>query len=126
MRLYLFGAAAALGLMAACAKPEVEPIQLDGIRLTVDNRTDQDWTDVEMWINRYFRLKVPKIRKGQRFQAQLDSFVSGYGRRFEFERIQIKDLRVNAKAADGTLIELRKEMTGDPLTEALKGIGGKK
>ena len=65
MRLMLFGAAAVLVLLAACAKPEVEPIHLDGIRLTVDNQTDQDWTDVEMWINRYFRMKVPiGMRRG--------------------------------------------------------------
>ena len=125
MRQMLFGAAVVLVLCSACSSPEVDPIQLDGVRLTIDNTTDQDWTDVEIWINRYFRMKVPKILKGQRLQTRLDLFVSGYGQRFEFERLQITDLRLTAKAADGTPIELRKQFTGDPLTEALKGIGGK-
>lgn len=111
---------------AACAKPEPDPIQLDGMRVTVDNRTDQDWTDVEIWINRQFRQKAPKLQKGQRLQTQLDSFVTAYGRRFEFNRLQITDLRVNAKSADGTPVEIRKQFSGDKLSDALKGIGGKR
>jgi hypothetical protein len=128
MRRVRFGAATALVLLlaAACAKPDIDPIQLDGMRLTVDNTSGQDWADVEIWINRQFRMKVPAIKSGQRLQTQLDLFVTGYGRRFEFGRMQLNDLRLNGKRPDGSLFELRKQLAGDPLADALKGIGGKR
>jgi hypothetical protein len=127
MRRVLAGAAIGIVLVAvACAKPETDPLQLDRSQLTVDNRTDHDWTDVEIWINRQFRAKTPKILKGQRFQARLNLFVSGFGQRFDFSRQQITDVRLNAKRPDGTPFELRKQFrSGDPLVDALKGVGGK-
>jgi hypothetical protein len=127
MRLALSGAAmAVLVLLAAgCSKPHVDPIQLEKNLVTVDNRSDQDWTNVEIWINRQFRATVPKIVKGQRFQAPMNLFVTGYGQRFNFGRMQITDVRLNAKRADGTVFELRKQFEGDKLTDVLKGVGGK-
>jgi hypothetical protein len=128
MRRVLFGAAT-VGIVlvaAACVKPEPDPLQLDRSQLTVDNRTDHDWTDVEIWINRQFRAKTAKILKGQRFQAPLNLFVSGYGQRFDFSRQQITDVRLNAKRPDGSPFELRKQFRSDnPLADALKGVGGK-
>lgn len=127
MRRVLSGAALAgvILVAAACSKPSVDPLQLDRSQVIVDNRTDHDWTDVEIWINRQFRAKVPKILKGQRLQAPLNLFVTGYGQRFEFNRMQIRDVRLNAKRPDGTPFELRKQFSGDPLSDALKGMGGK-
>ena len=127
MRLALSGAAmAVLVLLAAgCSKPHVDPIQLEKNLVTVDNRSDQDWTNVEIWINRQFRATVPKIVKGQRFQAPMNLFVTGYGQRFNFGRMQITDVRLNARRADGTVFELRKQFEGDKLTDALKGVGRK-
>jgi hypothetical protein len=114
-------------IVAACSKskPDPDPMTLDRSQLTVDNRTDHDWTDVELWINRQFRAKAPKILKGQRFQAPLNLFVTGYGQRFDFSRQQITDVRLIAKRPDGTPFELRKQFSGDPLSDALQGIGGK-
>ena len=127
MRRLLPGAAMALLVLivAACSKPEIDPLQLDRNQLTVDNRTDHDWTDVEIWINRQFRAKAPKIVKGQRFHAPLNLFVTGYGQRFDFGRQQITDVRLNAKRPDGTPFEVRKQFSGDPLSDVLKGLGGK-
>jgi len=128
MRRVLLGAAMAVLVLivAVCSsKPEVDPLTLDRSQVTVDNRTDHDWTDVEIWLNRQFRAKTPKILKGQRFQAPLNFFVTGYGQRFNFSRQQITDVRLNAKRPDGTPFELRKQFSGDPLADALKGIGGK-
>lgn len=128
MRRLLSGAAVAVLVLvaASCSKPDIDPLQLERNRLTVDNRSGHDWTNVEVWINRQFRITVPTIRAGQRFQAPLDVFVTAYGRRFEFDRIQIRDVRLNAKRPDGTPFELRKQFEGDRLSDALKGIGGKR
>jgi hypothetical protein len=127
MRRSLSGAAmgALLVLAAACSSNvRVDPIQLEKNLVTVDNRSDHDWSDVQIWINRQFRATVPRIAKGQRFQAPMNLFVTGYGQRFNFSRMQITDVRVNAKRPDGTPFELRKQFEGDRLGDALKGVGG--
>jgi hypothetical protein len=127
MRFALSGAVMAVLvlLVVGCSKPRVDPIRLEKNLVTVDNRSDQDWTNVEIWINRQFRATVPKIVKGQRFQAPMNLFVTGYGQRFNFGRMQVTDVRLNARKADGTAFELRKQFEGDKLTDALKGVGRK-
>jgi hypothetical protein len=112
-------------LAGACSKPRREPLQLEGNRLTVFNDTDSDWTDVEIWLNQQFRITVPKIPRGAPFQAPLDVFVAGFGQRFEFKRMQIRDLRLKGKKASGDAFELKKEFTRGGLEGALSGFGGK-
>ena len=94
MRRVLSGApmAVLVLIVAACSKPEIDPLKLDRNQVTIDNRTDHDWTDVEIWINRQYRAKAPKIVKGQRLHAPLNLFVTGYGQRFNFSRQQITDV----------------------------------
>ena len=42
-------------------------------------------------------MTTPSIPPGGRFQAPLDTFVAGFGQRFDFSRMQVKDLRLTAK-----------------------------
>jgi hypothetical protein len=119
----LIALTACVALTAGCTKPPVDPLQLEGTRLIVDNRTSDDWTDVEIWLNRVYRITVPRIAAGSRFTAPLDVFVAGFGQRFDFKRQQITDLRLAAKTADGTPVELVKQFEKSGLAGAL---GGKK
>lgn len=107
---------------SACSRPRPEPLKLEGNRLTVLNDTDGDWTDVEIWLNRNFRLKVEKIPPGAPLVAPLDVFVAGFGQRFNFKTMQIRDLRLTAKNAAGEPFEIRKEFTGNGLEGALRGF----
>ena len=109
---------------AACTKPHVDPIRLDGNLLTAQNQTDRDWTDVEIWINWQFRVTVKRLQAGQVFRAPLDHFVEAYGRQFKFSQMQIKDVRLKAKDVDGKPIEIVKQFESNSLSDALKGIGG--
>jgi hypothetical protein len=88
---------------------EHEPLTLEGNLLTVDNRTDQAWNDVEIWLNYYYRVTAKSIPAGGRFQAPLDTFVESRGGRFNFKRQQITDLRLKARAPDGSPIEIVKQ-----------------
>src|SRR2546430_578651 len=90
-------AVSAVAFTACAAKPRVDPLRLDGNLLTAQNQSDRDWTDVEIWINRQFRITAKKLRAGQVFRAPLDHFVSGYGQQFKFNQIQIHDVRLMAK-----------------------------
>src|SRR5260370_42601919 len=83
-----------------CYQPPDEPLKLERNILTVDNRSTQDWNRVEIWLNTYYRVTAKSVRAGSRFQAPLDTFVAGYGQRFDFRRAQIRDLRLTATLPD--------------------------
>jgi hypothetical protein len=121
-----FLARAAVALMAiaivACArKPPIEPLKLDGNLLTIDNRSGNDWTGVEVWLNRNHSVRMASIPAGGRVQVPLDAFVAGFGQRFNYRRTQITDLRLKAKLPDGTPVEVVKEFTVGGLEGAFGG-----
>ncbi|MQA31159.1 MAG: hypothetical protein GEU82_15215 [Luteitalea sp.] len=100
-------AAAVLALVvaAACSEPAIEPLQLERGMLTVNNQTAEPWISVEIWINQAFRVTAATIAARGRFQVPVDSFVAGYGQRFDFGRMQIKDVRLTAVTPDGQPVE---------------------
>ena len=99
--------AAAVSLSSTgCYKAPEEPLKLEGNMITVSNTSDTEWTHVEIWLNRNFRMITPSIPPGKRFQASLDTFVTGFGQRFNFKRMQVKDVRLMAKLPDGKPVEL--------------------
>ena len=113
----------AAALAAGCSEPPKDPMTLEGNRLTVDNRTTRDWNGVEIWLNRHYRVTTPSIPASGRFQVQLDSFVAGFGQRFDWRRQQIVDLRLVAKEPDGKAVEIKKDFAATGLAGIL---GGKK
>ena len=114
-------AIAALSLSTACSRPPTEPLTLEPNRLTVDNQSGDDWTSVEIWLNTYYRVTTPSIPAGGRFQVALDSFVAGFGQRFDYRRAQVSDLRLTAKLPDGKPLEMKKQFTAGGLACILGG-----
>ena len=103
---------AAFVLGCSSSKPRVEPLQVkDGI-LTVTNQGVSDWTDVEVWVNTYFRMTAASIPAGGRAQAPLASFVNGWGTTFDARNVRWKDIRLTAKLPDGQTIELKTQAGG--------------
>jgi hypothetical protein len=108
--------------MAACSrKPPIEPLKLDGNLLTIDNRSGKDWNGVEVWLNRNHSVRLASIPAGGRVDLPLDTFVAGFGQRFNYRRTQITDLRLKAKLPDGTPVEVVKEFTVGGLEGAFGG-----
>jgi hypothetical protein len=93
----------------------------------VNNRTSDPWTGVEIWINQSFRVTTASIAPDGRFQVPVDSFVAGYGQRFDFARMQIKDVRLTAMTPDGQLVEHTIAFRQGGLEGAFEGkaLGGK-
>src|SRR4029077_16085166 len=114
---------AAAIMLAACRNPPPDPLQLDGNRLTVNNQPDVGWTNIEIWLNRNFRVTAPGLAAHGRLDVPLDAFVSGYSQRFNYRRAQITSLRLTGKRADATPFELTKQFEEGGLVGAL---GGKK
>jgi hypothetical protein len=94
-----------LAFTAACSQPVIAPLQVERGMITVNNRTSEPWNGVEIWINRAFRVTAATIDAGARFQVPVNSFVAGYGQRFDFNRMQIKDVRLTAKTPAGEPVE---------------------
>jgi hypothetical protein len=108
-------------LSSACAKAPVEPLQLDGNNFTVTNSTDDEWRDVELWLNTYYRATVRSIAAHGRLDATLDGFVSGYAQRFDFHHAQVRSLRLSAKKPDGTPVAIDMKFRESGLAGALGG-----
>jgi len=110
---------------AACSERLRPALNLDGNRLTIYNDTDETWSHVEVILNQHFRIQPKDIEPDGIVQAPLDIFVAGYGQRFNFKTMQIKDLRLTAKRPNGEPIELRYEFRNGGLQDALGGFKGK-
>jgi hypothetical protein len=111
---------------AACYKPPPEAMTLKGGTLTVDNYSKQNWSNVEIWLNTYYRMQVKEIPAGGRVLTPLDFFVAGLGQRFSYAKMQIRDLRLTAKLPDGKTIEIKKEFELDGLQGVARQLDKKK
>ena len=123
-RLWLLTAGALLWCLSlACtSKPPIAPLQLNGSRLTVNNRTADAWNGVEIKINRQYRVVVPEILPGQRFDASLEAFLDVYGNHFRYARQQIKDVHLTG-TANGKPLDLTMDFPRgglDGLADAMK------
>jgi hypothetical protein len=116
-------AISSLCLTIACAKPpEIDPLRLDGSRLTVNNRTKDTWKNVQVSINRQYRISAPEILPGQRFDASLDAFLDVYGNHFYYKRQQIKDVHLTAAVAGGPPVDMHMDFHRSGLA-GLTGVG---
>ena len=120
-RFAIIAALAVTFATASCRKIPEEPMKLERNLLTVTNQSGSDWSGVEVWLNTYYRITTSSIAAGARFQAPLDTFVAGFGQRFDFHRMQVRDLRLTAKLPDGTPVELKKRFEVGGLAGALGG-----
>ena len=111
---------------AACSQPLPEPMSLKGGTLTVDNRTTQNWTNVEVFLNTHYRMQFRDIPAGGRMLSPLNFFVAGFGQHFDFNRQQVRDLRLTAKLPDGTTFESKKAFELDGLDGVLRDMAKKK
>jgi hypothetical protein len=123
----VYGLSLYCGAAAACgAGPHLDPLQLEGNRLTISNQTPADWVNVDVQLNTYYHFQIRSIPAGRRYQVPLDGFVAGYGQRFDFKRAQITDLRLTASQPTGQGVELVKAFEKGGLAGALEGLGGKR
>jgi hypothetical protein len=112
---------------AGCARSQTpSTFRLDGKRLMVTNTTSEDWTDVEVWLNTYYRVTAPSLSAGGRMDVPLGTFVAGFGQRFDFAKAQIVELHLTARRPDGQQVTIRMPFEKDGLSNALDGLGGKR
>jgi hypothetical protein len=118
---FLLVVALASSAAAACAERRVDPLALERGNLTVYNQSDEEWREVEIWLNHQFRVTTPTIAPDQRFQVHLNQFVAGFGQRFDWNRMQVKDLRLKARRPGGEPVELVKAFERSGLERVIGG-----
>jgi hypothetical protein len=97
---------ASLLLVAACQGDERQPIIVSAGRVSVTNLTDTAWTDVEVWLNDYYRAQARDLGAGQRLDVPMDVFIAGYGQRFNPKKGAPYGVQVTAKDANGKPVRL--------------------
>jgi hypothetical protein len=100
--LVLVTAACATG---GCSRP-IDPLRVDGIRLTVTNTSPERWRDLSIWVNTHYRATVPGLEAGARLDAPLDRFVGPYGRVFDPRREAVRGVELTATTASGQAVTL--------------------
>ena len=83
-----------------------EAIRLEENRVVVTNLGDTDWSDVEVWLNDWYRVQAPRVVAGQRLDIPFSAFMGGYGRRYEPSQQPPFGVEVTARGADGSEVKL--------------------
>ena len=94
---------AALG--AAACREQPAPLTVDRGRIVLSNLTSEPWTDVEVWLNRYYRAQVPRLDAGGRLDAPLTRFQGGFGHYFDPKRETVREVKATATTPSGRKIE---------------------
>ncbi len=95
-----------LAFVLGCASEERPSLLVGTDHVTVINRTDTRWVDVEVWLNDHYRAQAPELLPGQRLDAPYRLFVAGFGQRFDPSRQVPFGISVDAKTADGRPVHL--------------------
>lgn len=99
--------AAVVALVAgsACSRPP-EPILIENGRIVVENRTPRAWRNVRVTVNDHFFGGAPLLEAGGRLHAPLSQFETGFGQRFDRQRMSVYKIEVTATDAEGNAVAL--------------------
>ena len=98
--------------------------EFNGKRVARFNMKTEWAARAEIWLNTYYRVTKDTVPAKSRFQAPLDTFVAGYGQRFDWRRAPVRGVRLTATLADGKPLELTKRF--DAATGLAGALGGKR
>ena len=93
--------AALVGLAGTACSPEPEPITVEKDRISVVNRTREDWQNVTLRVNQYYVVQVGSVPAGGRFDAPLGRIQGGFGRYFDPARERVSRVEIKATGRSG-------------------------
>jgi hypothetical protein len=82
-------------------KGKLDPIQVHGTRIAVENQTSSEWRDVEVWVNHHYRATAKTVAAGGRLDIPVRLLVTGFGQPFDPVRQRVSGIEVTARSADG-------------------------
>lgn len=84
-----------------CRTSDRQAIRVDEGRVVVTNLTGMAWSDVDVWLNDFYRAQAPALAPDQRLEVPLGVFVAAYGRKFDAIHEAPVGIEVTARGADG-------------------------
>jgi hypothetical protein len=93
--------AALVVVLAACSRDKPKPIVVTQDHVSVINMTRVAWTDVDVWVNDFYRAQATQLLPGQRLDVPLGVFIAGLGQRFDLKKQAPVGVEVTARGADG-------------------------
>ena len=106
---------------AGCGEEPEPAIRLKGAWLVVENQTPQEWRDVSVVVNAYYKGVAPRVAPGGRLEAPLSGFVTGFGKRFNTSVEKVTRVEVRATDVAGHPVALDwDETSGKSLADSLK------
>jgi hypothetical protein len=102
-----------------CGEDGRRAVRVEEGRVIVTNLSDQAWSEIDVWLNRWYRAQAPALSPGQRLEIPLRVFVAGPGRNFDPAASAAVSIQVTAKSVDGSDVRLTwRERKGDDHGEA--------
>lgn len=94
-------------LAPACSAP-IDPliVSFTERRIIVTNTSDEEWRDIEVWVNHHYRAVATTLGPKGRMTAPLGEFVAGFGQRFDPARQKVVGVEVTATTASGQPVKL--------------------
>jgi hypothetical protein len=89
-----------VALLGACHHPP-EPIRIEGRQIIVENLTRDEWRNVTVTVNAYYRAGARTIAPGGRLEGRLGDLVTGLGQRFDVNRERVWRIEVRAASDAG-------------------------
>jgi len=107
LRLALACAVLCTLLAPACSQP-LDPliVSITERRIIVTNTSDEEWRDIEVWVNHHYRAVAQSLGPKGRMTAPLGSFVAGFGQRFDPAKQAVVGVEVTATTASGKPVKL--------------------
>jgi hypothetical protein len=100
----------ALGIVVALfrvgGEDRREAVRVEENRVVVTNLGESDWSDVEVWLNDWYRAQTPRVTAGQRLDVPFKAFTAGYGRAYDPARQPPFGVEVTARGSDGREVRL--------------------
>ena len=98
-------AVALVGLVGVgCSSPPLPTIIVESNQIGVTNSSDVRWERIEVWVNDHYRVTLGSLEPGGRFVAPLDTFVAGFGQRFDPRRQKVGGVEVTARDPSGMIV----------------------
>jgi hypothetical protein len=88
-------------LVLVSCRRAVEPIRVDRGQLVIENQTKNEWHNVTVTVNAYYRGGARTLAPGGRLEGPLGNFVTGLGQRFDVNRERVWRVEVRATSDAG-------------------------
>ena len=92
--------------MATGCRSSDPPIRVSRTALIIENHSREEWHDVSVTVNGYYRGTAKSLAAGGRLDASLGNFVTGLGQRFDTNRERVQKVEVRATDASGRAVTL--------------------